>query len=31
MHWLNALAIAVMDRGGREIYNSSPHFGFTFP
>ncbi|MGE8688385.1 MAG: cytochrome b/b6 domain-containing protein [Achromobacter sp.] len=31
MHWLNALAVAVMVASGWRIYNASPLFDFVFP
>jgi thiosulfate reductase cytochrome b subunit len=30
-HWVNALAMQVMNGSGWEIYNASPLFGFRFP
>jgi hypothetical protein len=30
-HWITAIAILVMIRSGRQIYDASPQFAFTFP
>jgi len=31
LHWINAVAIAIMIMSGWQIYNASPLFDFTFP